>query len=86
MDPILNDALSSCKLMKCMQIALLCVQKNANDRPSMLEVFSMLKNENTTMGIPQRLAFSCKNEEHNQELQLCIGSVDKETITDVVAR
>ncbi|KAL5560728.1 hypothetical protein UlMin_036939 [Ulmus minor] len=86
MDPILNDTLSSCKLMKCMQIALLCVQKNANDRPSMLEVFSMLKNENTAMGIPQKPAFSCKNEEHNQEQQLNIGSVDKATITVMVAR
>ena len=86
MDPVLNDTLSSCKLMKCMQIALLCVQKNANDRPSMLEVFSMLKNENTTMGIPQKPAFSCKNEDHNQEQQLNIGSVDKATITVMVAR
>ncbi|KAL5560734.1 hypothetical protein UlMin_036945 [Ulmus minor] len=86
MDPILNDTLSSCKLMRCMQIALLCVQKNANDRPSILEVFSMLKNENTTMGIPEKPAFSSTNEEHNQEPLPNIVSVDEATITDVVAR
>ena len=57
-DPSLDDTNSSCKLMRCMQIALLCVQHNANDRPSMLEVFSMLKSENTEIGSPQKPAFS----------------------------
>ncbi|XP_021809031.1 serine/threonine-protein kinase BRI1-like 1, partial [Prunus avium] len=35
MDPSLDDTHSLCKLMRCLQIALLCVQENANDRPSM---------------------------------------------------
>jgi hypothetical protein len=53
MDPSLDDTTSSCKLIRCMQIALLCVQENATDRPSMLEVSSMLKNETTTVTIPK---------------------------------
>ncbi|KAI6668333.1 hypothetical protein NL676_016186 [Syzygium grande] len=44
-DPSLDDSSSSCKLMRCMQVALLCVEENLEDRPSMLEVSSMLKNE-----------------------------------------
>ncbi|PON78889.1 Tyrosine-protein kinase [Trema orientale] len=35
MDPSLEDTLSPCKLIKCMQIALLCVQEN-----SMLETIA----------------------------------------------
>ncbi|XP_040998253.1 G-type lectin S-receptor-like serine/threonine-protein kinase CES101 [Juglans microcarpa x Juglans regia] len=42
-DPSLDDIVSSCKLIRCLQIGLLCVQENATDRPSILEVFSMLK-------------------------------------------
>ncbi|KAL5564339.1 hypothetical protein UlMin_027503 [Ulmus minor] len=90
MDPVFGDTLSLQKSMRCMQIALLCVQKNANDRPSMLEVSSMLKNENAAMGIPKKPAFSTRNEDHNQESDatplLNIGSVDKATITEMVAR
>ena len=56
----------------------------------MLEVFSMLKNENAAIGIPENPAFSTKNEDHNQESNatplLNIGSVDKATITKMVAR
>uniref|UniRef100_M0ZUE2 Uncharacterized protein n=2 Tax=Solanum tuberosum TaxID=4113 RepID=M0ZUE2_SOLTU len=44
MDQSLDDTTHSCKLLKCMQIALLCVQKNPLDRPTMLEISSMLKN------------------------------------------
>lgn len=62
MEPSLNDTSSSCKLMKCLQIALLCVQENANDRPSMLEVSSMLKPENVVLPIPKNPAFSMRIE------------------------
>ncbi|KAJ4709631.1 Receptor-like kinase [Melia azedarach] len=41
-DQSLDDTDSSCKLIRCLQIALLCVQESPNDRPSMLEVFSTL--------------------------------------------
>jgi hypothetical protein len=43
MDSTLDDPLLSCKLITCMQIALLCVQENAKDMQSMLEVSSMLQ-------------------------------------------
>jgi hypothetical protein len=52
-DPSLDDTLSSCKLIKCMQTALLCVQENAADRPSILEVSSMLKSEIAALTIPK---------------------------------
>ncbi|PIN04206.1 Serine/threonine protein kinase [Handroanthus impetiginosus] len=46
---------------RCMQVALLCVQERWEDRPSMLEVSSMLKNEMENVPTPNMPAFStCK--------------------------
>ncbi|KAK4265317.1 hypothetical protein QN277_026384 [Acacia crassicarpa] len=58
MDASLDDTSSPCKLMRCLQIALLCVQKNAKDRPSMLEVGLMLRNKSNFMAIPKQPAYS----------------------------
>lgn len=84
LDPTLDDTNSSCKLMRCLQIALLCVRENPNDRPSMLKVYSMLKNENTD---PKKPAFS-EEDDRNIEfsLQMQQGSVNDVTISEVVAR
>ena len=92
MDPTLDDTTSSCKLIRCMQIALLCVQENAIDRPSMLEVSSMLKNETIVVTNPKKPAFSTKRDEGYekdsklQALQQEICLVDDLTITELVAR
>ena len=59
-DPSLDDSSSPCKIMRCMQIALLCVQENPDDRPSMLEVFTMLKNGSMAATTPKKPAFSVK--------------------------
>ncbi|KAK2411854.1 cysteine-rich receptor protein kinase [Trifolium repens] len=64
-DPSLDDTSSHCKIMRCMQIALLCVQENSADRPSMLEVDSLLKNEGAEVGTPNVPAFSMKKHEDN---------------------
>ncbi|CAN1256420.1 Cysteine-rich receptor-like protein kinase 19 [Linum perenne] len=37
-DPSLDDSSSKCKLMTCLQVALLCVQEKPEDRPTMLQV------------------------------------------------
>lgn len=91
MDPSLEDTLSSCKLIRCMQIGLLCVQEVANDRPSMLEVSSMLKNENAPMVIPKKPAFSSRNEDHHQGSKATprpdtSSSINEATISEVVGR
>nr|GLL34352.1 probable LRR receptor-like serine/threonine-protein kinase RFK1 [Ipomoea trifida]GMD25959.1 putative cysteine-rich receptor-like protein kinase 35 [Ipomoea batatas] len=65
MDPSLDDYLSWCKLIRCLQVGLLCVQEKWEDRPSMLEVESMLKNE-TALPAPKMPAFSRKFD-HSQQ-------------------
>ncbi|MED6146446.1 hypothetical protein PIB30_034560 [Stylosanthes scabra] len=67
LDPSLDDTTSACKLMRCMQVALLCVQENSADRPSMLEVDSILKNETAAIGIPNMPGFSVKNHGDGEE-------------------
>ncbi|KAL8152580.1 hypothetical protein V2J09_010340 [Rumex salicifolius] len=67
MDPGLDDSYSDCKLERCLQTALLCVQKKQEDRPSMLEVWSMLRNQSETMATPKRPAFSVTKDDAGNE-------------------
>lgn len=82
-DPSVDDTYSPCKLLRCMQIALLCVQEDANDRPSMLEISSMMRND-TILAIPKKPAFS--REQDLQEPNKQETSVNEVTISQLVAR
>lgn len=78
-DSTLDDSSSYCKLLRCMHVALLCVQENPVDRPTMLEVFSMLKNENAVIISPKKPAFSIKNDADHKEFQ----SKNKEEVCSI---
>lgn len=88
MDPSLDDASSSCKLIRCMQVALLSVEEKWAKRPTMLEVSSMLRNETKVMPTPERPAFSTKGEGEAKRFtpQDEIISVDVATISQLVPR
>ncbi|XP_027174115.1 uncharacterized protein LOC113773691 [Coffea eugenioides] len=89
LDETLDDTHSSCKLMRCLQIALQCVQEDPNDRPNMLEISHMLRNENLDMKHPKRPAFSIKKDEGGDKPSTQsegTGQVDTATITRLVAR
>lgn len=58
MDSSLDDTNSPCKLMRCLEIALRCVQKNAEDRPCMLEVGLMLRDKSNFAEILKPPAYS----------------------------
>ncbi|RHN62560.1 putative protein kinase RLK-Pelle-DLSV family [Medicago truncatula] len=64
-DPELNQFYPPTTVMRCIQIGLLCVQENAMNRPSMLEVVFMLANE-TPLCPPLKPAFFFNG---NQDLQ-----------------
>ncbi|KAL6197534.1 hypothetical protein ACLB2K_033142 [Fragaria x ananassa] len=59
-DEVLADLYSSSEVMRCLQIGLLCVQDNAVDRPSMLEVVLMLSS-NTDSPQPKQPTFTFHN-------------------------
>lgn len=73
-----------------MQVALLCVQENPADRPSVLEVDSMIKNETAAIATPRRPAFAAKRDEVEADGKSAsgheIGSVNVTTISQVLPR
>ncbi|KAL6226169.1 hypothetical protein ACLB2K_000132 [Fragaria x ananassa] len=84
-DSTLDDSTSSCKLLRCMGVALFCVQENPVDRPSMLEVSSMLKSENGAIISPKKPAFSVQKDEDEDHIYT-IYSVNDATMSEIVAR
>ncbi|KAK7329975.1 hypothetical protein VNO77_24158 [Canavalia gladiata] len=88
-DPSLDDTTSPCKIMRCMQVALLCVQENSADRPSMLEVDALLKNEAAGIGTPKMPGFSAKKHEDEKEIShsgIKFSSINDVTISQLQPR
>ncbi|KAK7347568.1 hypothetical protein VNO80_22103 [Phaseolus coccineus] len=88
-DPSLDDTTSPCKIMRCMQVALLCVQENSADRPSMLEVDSVLKNDGAVIGTPKMPAFSVQkrgDEEETSHSGIKFYSINDVTISQLAPR
>ncbi|KAG8080262.1 hypothetical protein GUJ93_ZPchr0007g4471 [Zizania palustris] len=56
-DPALGEDFPATEVMKCVQVALLCVQDSADDRPNMSDVVSMLGSEGLTMPEPRQPAY-----------------------------
>lgn len=57
LDPILQESYSPNEVEKCVQIGLLCVQENPDDRPTMGTVVSYLNNVSIEMPFPMEPAF-----------------------------
>ncbi|GKV30851.1 hypothetical protein SLEP1_g39622 [Rubroshorea leprosula] len=60
MDPSLREDYNEGQALKCIQIALLCVQDDAADRPTMTEVVSMLSSETVAVSNPKQPLFFIK--------------------------
>ncbi|KAK4256487.1 hypothetical protein QN277_009339 [Acacia crassicarpa] len=58
MDPILEDSYAENEVLKCIHIALLCVQEDAADRPTMSTIVVMLASDTMSFPMPSRPAFS----------------------------
>ena len=58
MDPILRDTPPANVLLSYINIALLCVQEDAVDRPTISDVISMFNKEPTLLPSPKKPAFS----------------------------
>jgi hypothetical protein len=56
-DPLLDDISSMQMVLRYVNIALLCVQERAANRPSMSDVVAMLSNEVAALPYPQQPAF-----------------------------
>ncbi|KAH0649651.1 hypothetical protein KY290_030546 [Solanum tuberosum] len=88
-DPSLQDDFRISKQVRYMQVALLCVQEKWEDRPSMLEVYSMLKNEIEVLPNPKVPAFSKNKEDIVKETLVTVElscSENSLTISQLIAR
>ncbi|XP_047053489.1 cysteine-rich receptor-like protein kinase 10 [Lolium rigidum] len=75
------------EVLRCVNIALLCVQENAADRPNMLDVTSMLSSETMILRKPKHPAYfnlRVGNEEDSFATQSC--SVNDVTLSVISAR
>ncbi|XP_027910119.1 cysteine-rich receptor-like protein kinase 10 isoform X3 [Vigna unguiculata] len=58
MDPMLEKSFKGSEVGRCIQIGLLCVQEDANDRPTMSDVVVMLASDTVAIPKPKYPAFS----------------------------
>ncbi|XP_072951110.1 G-type lectin S-receptor-like serine/threonine-protein kinase At4g27290 isoform X2 [Typha angustifolia] len=56
-DQSLDERFPRNEMVRCIHIALMCVQENAVDRPTMSEVVAMLSSESTALSDPKQPAF-----------------------------
>ncbi|KAI3985432.1 hypothetical protein MKX01_033746, partial [Papaver californicum] len=70
LDPTLKDTCSENEVVRCIHVALLCVQENAADRPTMPEVVLMLNSYfSTDHNLPSAPAFFAGSTTRPMELQ-----------------
>ncbi|KAL3627578.1 hypothetical protein CASFOL_028941 [Castilleja foliolosa] len=92
-DPILRSGLGSITdMVRCIHIALLCVQENATDRPTMASVFLMLNSVSLTMATPTEPAFYMPSDygsnisNSNLQTQSDTSSKNEASISDLYPR
>ncbi|GAA0149037.1 transmembrane signal receptor [Lithospermum erythrorhizon] len=57
LDPKAGDSYSSLQVLRCIQVGLLCIQEQAEDRPSMGNVALMLSSESISLPQPKYPGF-----------------------------
>ncbi|XP_058210008.1 uncharacterized protein LOC131322632 [Rhododendron vialii] len=82
-DPVLQDISSTNMLLRYVNIALLCVQESAADRPTMTDIVSMLSNELVLLASPKQPAFSASRSvpDQNSSKRLEIYSINDVTVS-----
>ncbi|XP_073005744.1 cysteine-rich receptor-like protein kinase 25 [Typha latifolia] len=83
-DASLGDEYDKDEILKCINVALMCVQENAMDRPTMSDIITMLSGESTSLPDPKQPAFfnlriTTEVEKPSDLIETC--SVNNVTIT-----
>ncbi|KAL4618959.1 hypothetical protein ACB092_06G048600 [Castanea dentata] len=86
-DPLLEETYSVDEVLRCIQIALLCVQEHATDWPTIFTVFFMLGND-TPLPSPKQPAFILKGTYNstNRSTSEASNSVNEITISKIDGR
>ena len=81
------ESYHSDEVMRCIEVALLCVQEESKDRPAMSAVVFMLSGEVTSPSPPKQPAYVFRrNSETNADKLLPKASTNDLTVTAVEAR
>lgn len=87
-DPILNGSCDVNEVLRCIHISLLCVQDQAEDRPTMSDVVFFLSGEAIQLARPKQLALF----PHKKNKSICpiidqnVHSINSVTISTLSAR
>ncbi|KAB1206634.1 Cysteine-rich receptor-like protein kinase 25 [Morella rubra] len=73
LDPSMGDSYNRNEVMRCLQIALLCVQENPANRPTMASVVLVLSSHSTTLPLPQKpITYSTSSHADQQNESLSV--------------
>ena len=95
LDPTIRDSYSEIEVNRCIHIALLCVQENPAERPTMDSIILMLNSDSVPMLSPQPPAVFLqsraqtnmpKSESDQSTRKSILLSVDEASITEVYPR
>ena len=90
-DPtIIDESFPSSEILRCIHVGLLCVQDLATDRPTMLDVATMLSSETVQLLPPKQPAYLINIVQENSsgvsEIKLENCSINDVTISEMKAR
>lgn len=77
MDDCLKESFVEYQVLRCIQVALLCVQKLPEDRPTMASVVLMLSNEAVALPQPKHPGFFVEGSRTNTTFS---GTSNEETL------
>ncbi|KAJ7948963.1 putative Receptor protein kinase [Quillaja saponaria] len=89
MDPRLNSSCINLQMLRCIHVALLCVEESADDRPTMSDVITMLTNESATLPLPTKPAFYTRKKATEAQTfprKLKDDSINELSISNIDAR
>ncbi|KAM6580260.1 hypothetical protein CsatA_004034 [Cannabis sativa] len=79
LDAALAETCSTTELKRCVQIALLCVQESASDRPAMSEIVSMIGNDVGILPGPKQPGFYSNYSDTTESTILTYNSISADT-------
>ncbi|CAK8561787.1 unnamed protein product [Lathyrus sativus] len=82
-DPLLNDSFVGDEVKRCIHVGLLCVEQNANDRPTMSDVISMLTNKYELVTLPRKPAFYVRRDSFEGETTSKVTNTDTYSMTAI---
>ncbi|KAI8525280.1 hypothetical protein RHMOL_Rhmol13G0218500 [Rhododendron molle] len=88
-DPSVVGSCHPIKALRCIHVAMLCVQDSAGDRPTMSSVVLMLESENATLPMPRQPTFTSMRSSRNVDVlkeNQDVASSNDATISLIIGR